>query len=640
MKLKFKTKNTLAFGEKGIEFDLSEPGLFLVTGKHLSSSSKTSNGVGKSSILDTLLWGLYGSKPSGRLKSDIVNDSAEGDSVTEVVIEKGGKVGEIIRTISANEFERYGVPVVGDELAFFIDEEDMRGDSMKATQELITSFIGLDEESFKASAWFTADKESFADKTPAQQDKLFLKLLKLGILKKAREVVKNKLDKVSVEIQGQEREIGKKQAAIEEIDRSIEKAKQEIQTWKRQQKIRIQSAKEAVDATTTKLVTKKEELKTCLASISELQKQIDDFEEVDSEQIEKLEQEKQKLQAELSNLNEDLGKIKGNISIYRKALKSAQSLESGTRCPKCGSELDEEHLYDYRKELNDNISKERSGQEDLEAEIVDIRESIEGKREKITQLRSISTQKKEIEHSLQVKQSQKKSIEEAISSLEERLSEKQSQLKQLESEKPPQQASTKDYETRREALAQEIEGLESDRLTLLRRQENLEFWKHGFGPEGLRNLLVRSAIPALDKNASRFSKVLTNGELSIRFSGTSETSKGETRNKLSVKATDIYGSDKYAKSSGGERRRIDLCVDLALHFLVEQRTGLPFLFVDEIFTKLDSAGKEKVLDLLRVVNEEIPSIFVISNQDDIVTTEFDKVITVYRKDKQSWIEKE
>src|SRR6056297_663778 len=106
MQLKFKTKNTLAFGEKGAEFDLSDPGLFLVTGKHLSSSSKTSNGVGKSSVLDVLLWGLYGSKPSGRLKLDIVNDSVDGDSVTEIIIEKNGKTAEIVRTISANEFER------------------------------------------------------------------------------------------------------------------------------------------------------------------------------------------------------------------------------------------------------------------------------------------------------------------------------------------------------------------------------------------------------------------------------------------------------------------------------------------------------------------------------------------------------
>jgi DNA repair exonuclease SbcCD ATPase subunit len=178
---------------------------------------------------------------------------------------------------------------------------------------------------------------------------------------------------------------------------------------------------------------------------------------------------------------------------------------------------------------------------------------------------------------------------------------------------------------------------------LLIEKERSDFWIRGFGPQGIRNLLIRSAIPTLNKHAQEFSKILTGGELTVRFSGEKEVGKGkntEKRNKMNVSAIDITGSNKYSKASGGEKRRIDMCCDLALHFLVSENTNLPFLFIDELFTQLDNRGKELVMVLLRKLTERIEGIVVISNMDDIASEEFDSVWTVYRRGQQSWLEKE
>ena len=94
MKLKLTSKNTLAFGSKGVELELPTKGLTLIKGKHLSSQSKTTNAVGKSSLLDLVLWGLYGVIPKGRRKSDIINSEVNENSVTTIDIEiNGGNAG-------------------------------------------------------------------------------------------------------------------------------------------------------------------------------------------------------------------------------------------------------------------------------------------------------------------------------------------------------------------------------------------------------------------------------------------------------------------------------------------------------------------------------------------------------------------
>jgi len=142
MHLKITSKNTLAYGERGIEFSLPTKGFTLVKGVNLSSNSKTSNGTGKSSLLDVVLWGIYGTVPKGRVKTDIKNDMAESNCITEITIENKGEIGRIIRTIAADEYTVGVVPIVGDTLAFFIDGTDRRGHSDKETQiPLLNSLV-------------------------------------------------------------------------------------------------------------------------------------------------------------------------------------------------------------------------------------------------------------------------------------------------------------------------------------------------------------------------------------------------------------------------------------------------------------------------------------------------------------------
>lgn len=642
MKLAIKAKNVLAFGNQGIEFELPVKGLILVKGCHLSSQAKVSNGVGKSSLLDVVLWGIYGTIPEKRTKADMKNDVAEKNSITEIIIEDKGKTGRIIRTIKADEYEVNEVPIVDDTLAFFIDGTDRRGHSDKETQVAITKFMGLDEESFKASAWFTADKDPFAGKTPAKQDALFIKLRRLENLEEALKITKDMRDNTIDDLSETDRKISIAESNLIEIETSKNSLENSVMRWKAEKADKLRRFDNKIVNANRQLSLVEEDLVETETKLVTLQELIEDHVSPEGSE-EEYKTEMNKYESSISDQNINLGQIRGLVNNDKKLLKSAQNLSGGTKCTKCGSELTEEHLYTYRDELNDYIESNEIIEKEIEEKIYLIREKLTRVKEGLSSLVSAKNDFRELQMKVRRWNDKKQNLEIAVRNQNENLGELKKDRKELEQTEPPQNQETSQLEKRIETLEEEIGSAKIERENLLVEKERLDFWVRGFGSQGIRNLLIRNAIPKLNKHAQEFSQILTDGELTVGFSGTKEVGKGknvEVRNKINVSAIDIYGSNKYSKASGGEKRRIDMCIDLALHFLVSESTNLPFLFVDEIFTKLDNRGKELVLVLLQKLTERIEGIIVVSNQDDIASEEFDNIWTVYRKDKQSYLVKE
>ena len=87
----------------------------------------------------------------------------------------------------------------------------------------------------------------------------------------------------------------------------------------------------------------------------------------------------------------------------------------------------------------------------------------------------------------------------------------------------------------------------------------------------------------------------------------------------------------YLGSSGGERRRVDLSMLLALRELAKARLEQTFdlLFVDEVFDKVDKSGIERVIHLLTQQTDD--SVFVISHDPSLMDA-FEEVITVEKTD--------
>ena len=181
--IKFKTltiQNFMSFGNKATNVDLSTPGLRLILGenKDTEDGSGTSNGSGKSSINQALIYALFG-RGLDKMKSDeMINLVNAKKLLVELSFEKKGEEYVIRRGRKPNLLE------------FYQGDESLTLDSMANTDALIQQVIGLDFDVFITSFYLSPYKESFLAMTPADQRSLFEILLSLDTLTERAETLK------------------------------------------------------------------------------------------------------------------------------------------------------------------------------------------------------------------------------------------------------------------------------------------------------------------------------------------------------------------------------------------------------------------------------------------------------------------
>ena len=71
--------------------------------------------------------------------------------------------------------------------------------------------------------------------------------------------------------------------------------------------------------------------------------------------------------------------------------------------------------------------------------------------------------------------------------------------------------------------------------------------------------------------------------------------------------------------SGGERFRVDFAIRIALSKLLAWRSGapLPTLFIDEGFGTQDTDGRDRIIEVLKAIEDQFECILVITHLDSI-----------------------
>ena len=149
--------------------------------------------------------------------------------------------------------------------------------------------------------------------------------------------------------------------------------------------------------------------------------------------------------------------------------------------------------------------------------------------------------------------------------------------------------------------------------------EQLKFWKKGFGPSGIPTLVLEGYITVLNEHLELLTDKLTDGQISIALE------MGES-GKILLLVKIEGGGESYVTASGGQSKRVDLCIALALQTLVKSRTNL--LVFDEFDDSLDPPGIETFAQFLRESSED-KSVFVISHNPE-TAQHFDATIKIER----------
>lgn len=302
------------------------------------------NGNGKSSLLESFEYAIYGKVKSGKAKKwhklSSLPNRINGELLNRIKFISNGTDVEIKRGISPSVLEliENGIP---NERAGKANIDDK-----------IEKYIGLDIETFKSFISMSInDFKNFISLTNEEKQLLLDKLFNLevinilnGILKDINKNNKLRMTSLDSEIRTLEDSIGSIKKSIE---KAIEKAKENIQ--------------QEIETLTEEMNSKKEDYKL-------LKEKVDKIKEKDKILTDELDIEKR----QLSNTQNEVRNVQKEISLY----------DSG-KCPTCSTDFNSDHFISLRTTL---VEKKES----FESVLSEINDNITSIKLKQTKLKTIS----------------------------------------------------------------------------------------------------------------------------------------------------------------------------------------------------------------------------------------------------------
>jgi DNA repair protein SbcC/Rad50 len=158
-------RNYRVFRELDIEFPAGLVGVY------------GANGAGKSSLLESIMWALYGRARTG--KGEIRTSGESAECIVELGFEHEENYYLVRRSLSGKNATIKARVTIGDAVV---------ADGITDTAKYLQSVLGLDELAFRSSV-FAEQKQlaAFSDQSPDQRRKLVLQLLGITPIEKARD---------------------------------------------------------------------------------------------------------------------------------------------------------------------------------------------------------------------------------------------------------------------------------------------------------------------------------------------------------------------------------------------------------------------------------------------------------------------
>ena len=276
-------------------------------------------------------------------------------------------------------------------------------------------------------------------------------------------------------------------------------------------------------------------------------------------------------------------------------------------------------LYDkLKKNLKEkeNISTVYNSLNEAESESLSLRKESESLTSKIL---SGKDELNELESLINKSRQQIENIEILINEV--------SELKQKESNR-----SVKLNEIKRQLILSEqiLEEINNSKKSLkekeskienfLNEKKELEILEKAFSKNGIQVAIIETVVPEIEKEANRILTRLTENQMHIALKTQREkkSSDGLTET-LDVVIADNLGTRNYELYSGGEAFKIDFSLRLALSRLLANRAGakLQTLIIDEGFGSQDDAGKERLVEVIKSIQNEFELILVVTHLDEL-----------------------
>ena len=586
---KIKIKNFLSIGSKELSLDFKS-GVFLITGENKDMGGR--NGVGKSSIIESIYWCLFGSTIRDIKKDDIVHNRHK--EKCEVVLDLYIKNGEetdyytITRSLNPSKLE------------IIKNKEDITLSTIVKSDEFIQKLIGANEQVFQNAVIMTANNTiPFMAQKKVDKRKFIEGIFNIGIFG-------DLLLKIRSDFNEKKKEYDIKMASFIEVQKNIEIYKRQIEKNSKEKEAKINLIKEKIDINKNHIKKFSNE-----ENISILLKESED-------NIEKTESKLLKLEEGIEKLKTKLIEDEKTIMEFNFSLKTLSSQlefyeKQNGHCPTCKRKFKDDNDIDEKeiKTLKDKING-------IKAQIIEKTQNLNSLKQKENIIKSSISENKNLKSKFNTEFQKLKLDSNEVDHLNEKNKELLENIQTIESEKDSMvdllgntQKQILEYEETLKEYQKKLQVLENCKFVV--------------SEEGVKTYIIKKMMKLFNQQLNVYLKRL-DAPCTCNFNEMFE----DTIHNLEGKECS------YFNFSGGERKRIDIAILFMFQDILRSQTGVSFNLnmYDELFdSAIDEGGIHKVLQILEEkVKKYNDSVYIVSHNKSALVSNFDEIIQIQKKD--------
>ena len=606
-------------------FDFTNTGTYFINGINLDKPGYKSNGTGKTLLLDAIAWCVYGKIVRGTSGDSIVGKHGEGACVTTKWF-----IGSKLTVI-----RRYrGHPKHGNNVIVKRDGKELTRHTTADTQEVINRLFGFSFETFVNVVLHDSKcKLRFVTARDVARKDIFVDIAGVSRIDSALKAARADYKEVTKEILKVESLYNTTEVRLEEARSRKKEHKENSVAFKEDMRIEAKRIRKLIDESVErKRVLEENILKK--PDTNRIQKKIDELSSRLNSELQELSGQIEPLSRRITSLTRKIFAEQASAASIESQICKAQKLDGG-ECPLCHSTVSCKHLKKWVDISRGKIEWHESGIIGLRRKRKFLEEEASGlddRREATSsELHDDSGKlgrfKQKLAHAERLAD-RFDGLVDQIRTLDVSLTEHSERLDQVVNRKNVWLSKLKNDSTKIVELKQRLARLGSKLEVAKQRQSVAAFWVEGFGPRGLKHMVVMSMVDELNKYSSSNMNFLTYGSTDVRIEYKRPTKAGKTQDKIVI----LVGDDSdgwlpYELCSDGEQTRAAIAIEAALGRLVRNQNALSMF--DEAFKGLDQLGLQRALELLQ--KEGKASKVICVDHDSSVSSFTDHTITVVRQ---------
>lgn len=603
----------MSIGEAEIE--LQDSGYTLLNGiNNKSEDSAKSNGSGKSSLWEALIWCLTGETLRGC--KDVENIYLDSGCYVELDFKIDNDIYKVIRTKNHKKYKT--------NLFLYLNGQNVSGKGIRDTEKILHQYLPDLDSSLLGSVIILGQglPTRFTNNSPSGRKEVLEKLSKSDfMIEELKKRICNRMTILQQQLRIAEDERLQCRSKIEVSEKMLSEIENSLSSL--ESKEIYQNIINKVEATLQELQLKYSQLSSLESEINhKVTCLLDERKKIQESQSSEYLELKNKYLTDIADIKSSITTLNIEIQNLNDYIKKAEKVTD--ICPTCGQRLSNV----FKPDTSTQIEELKVKQDLLEKENSNLNILINAQNKELNQ---VSIKYKE---DLDANETSLNTAKLELNDLRSSLTKISVEIDNQNRQKSAADANIKIIETQLEDLSFRKTNLRQDindlNTNLIRYEEGIKNLNSKISivrkfetviKRDFRGHLLAGVIEYINKKAKEYSKEIFNTEL-IKFE--------LNGNNISIS----YNGKEYEMLSGGEKQKIDLIIQFSIRDMLCEYLNFNsnLLVLDEIFDNLDATGCEKIVNTISKKLLSINSIYIISHHADELDIPADNYVTIIKEE--------